>query len=84
MAKHRLRWPIVFACTAAGAALGVTAVNLLRQQGGAAVGILADALVKHALLNGPVVATGISAAAAIGAAAIVPAIVVYALVKWDK
>jgi hypothetical protein len=41
-------------------------------------------LVKQALLNGPIVATGISAAAAIAGAVIVPAVVVYALSKWNK
>jgi hypothetical protein len=84
MSNEHSRWPFAVALTASGAALGLVGSQLLKQQGSAGIATLATALVKQALLNGPIVATGISAAAAIAGAVIVPAVVVYALSKWNK
>lgn len=84
MPKRRPRWPVAVAFTAGGAALGIVGSQLFRQQSTAVVATLADALMRQALLNGPIVATGLSAAAGIAASALVPAVVVYALCKWGK
>lgn len=84
MSSEHSRWPFAVAFTASGAALGVAASQLLKQQGTAGLVALASTLAKQALLNAPILATGISAAAAIAGAVIVPAVVVYALSKWNK